>query len=140
MLRSAPTIAELLKELVVIDALETAWLDSNVNDSANRHEEGGWVYVDVSNGAIATRRCPAGGKDGISLKTSFEIPGLVVVATFHTHPNPSAEGWEPGPSLDDTREAFIDGVPCLIRADDGIHSTGPSSRRGGLIGVAGFPR
>jgi hypothetical protein len=31
------------------------------------------------------------------------------------------------------------GVPCIIRAEDGIHTTGPDSRRGGLTGNPGFP-
>jgi hypothetical protein len=68
------------------------------------------------------------------------VPDSVVVATFHTHPNPSAEGWEPGPSAADTQSAWDFGVPCLIRTDNGIYLTGPDSRRGGLIGPPGYPQ
>jgi hypothetical protein len=67
------------------------------------------------------------------------VAGSVVVATFHTHPNPSADGWDPRPSDDDELSANHLGVPCLIRADNGIHTTGPDSRRGGLSGDPGFP-
>ena len=67
------------------------------------------------------------------------VTGSIVVATFHTHPNPSAEGWQPGPSPDDFESAWTLGVPCLIRADDGVHATGPDSRRGGLLGGPGYP-
>jgi hypothetical protein len=35
--------------------------------------------------------------------------------------------------------AWLFGVPCLIRADDGDHTTGPASRRGGLAGGPGYP-
>jgi hypothetical protein len=31
------------------------------------------------------------------------------------------------------------GVPCLIRADGGIYTKGPASRRGGLAGGPSYP-
>jgi hypothetical protein len=67
------------------------------------------------------------------------VEGSVVMATFHTHPNPVAEGWSPGPSEADTQSAWLLGVPCLIRAEDGDYTTGPPSRRGGLRGGSGYP-
>jgi hypothetical protein len=67
------------------------------------------------------------------------MDGYYLVATFHTHPNPSTEGWYPGPSVEDSRSAWFLGVPCIIRADDGVYTTGPNSRRGGLNGDPGFP-
>jgi hypothetical protein len=63
----------------------------------------------------------------------------VVVGKFHTHPNPTLEGWDPGPSIADQRVDALHGVPDLIRADDGVYHSGPDSRRGGLGGNAGFP-
>jgi hypothetical protein len=63
----------------------------------------------------------------------------VVVGKFHTHPNPTAEGWDPGPSPGDQQVDAIHGVPDLIRAEDGIHVSGPDSRRGGLGGGPGYP-
>jgi hypothetical protein len=136
---SAPTAADLLREVVVQQALEQAWTDSLPDDPARRHEEGGWIYLDTATGAIAVRRAPAGGRAALDLSAPPVVPGAVVVATFHTHPNPSAEGWEPGPSAADTQSAWLFGVPCLIRADNGIHTTGPASRRGGSTGGPGFP-
>ncbi len=135
----APTAADLLKETVVQQALEVVWTDSLPADPARRHEEGGWIYMDTTTGSISVRRAPAGAQAILDLSTPPTVPGSVVVATFHTHPNPSAEGWEPGPSAADTRTALLFGVPCLIRADNGVHITGPASRRGGLTGGPGYP-
>jgi proteasome lid subunit RPN8/RPN11 len=67
------------------------------------------------------------------------IPDAVVVGKFHTHPNPSADGWQPGPSPADRRIDALHGVPDLIRADNGMHFSGPDSRRGDLTGGAGYP-
>jgi hypothetical protein len=39
----APTITDLLNELVVQQALEAAWIDSLAGDTLQRHEEGGWI-------------------------------------------------------------------------------------------------
>jgi hypothetical protein len=134
----APTVTDLLNDPSVKQALQQAWLDSLPNDP-QRHEEGGWVFVDTRTGAIEVRRAPAGGQATLDLNAPPVVADSVVVATFHTHPNPSAEGWQPGPSAADAESAWILGVPCVIRADDGIHTTGPDSRRGGLLGGPGFP-
>jgi hypothetical protein len=84
-------------------------------------------------------RAPAGTRARLDLNAPRLVPGAVVVATFHTHPNPISEGWAPGPSTGDTDSAWLLGVPCLIRAEDGIYTTGPESRRGGLKGEPGYP-
>jgi hypothetical protein len=95
--------------------------------------------MDTSIGAIMVWRAPAGTRAVLNLNTPPVVAGAVVVATFHTHPNPSAEGWDPGPGASDTQSAWLLGVPCLIRAEDGIHTTGPTARRGGLAGGPGYP-
>lgn len=135
----APTIAELLNDPVLLQALEQAWTDSQPNDATQRHEEGGWVYMDTRTGITATRRAPAGVQAALDVSEPTFIAGSVVVATFHTHPNPAADGWQTGPSNADTESAWLLGVPCLIRAEDGIYTTGPDSRRGGLVGPPGYP-
>ena len=135
----APTAADLLNELVVQHALAEAWVDSLPHDSHRRHEEGGWIYMHTTTGEIVVRRAEAGAQATLDLSAPPVVQGAAVVATFHTHPNPSADGWEPGPSVADTRSAWFLGVPCLIRADDDIHTTGPPSRRGGLAGGPGYP-
>ena len=135
----APTIADLLKDQLVLKALEDAWSDSQPNDAAHRHEEGGWIFMDLTSGQLLVRRAQAGSKAAIDLNQPPLVPGATVVAKFHTHPNPSAEGWIPGPSAADHKSAALHGVPSFIRADDGIHSTGPDSRRGGLGNGPGYP-
>jgi hypothetical protein len=135
----APTAADLLCETVVQQALEQAWNDSLPEDPDRRHEEGGWIYMEITSAVVVVRRAAAGAQATLDLSAPPAVPGAVVVATFHTHPNPSGEGWEPGPSAADTQSAWLFGVPCLIRADDGVHTTGPASRRGGLTGGPGYP-
>jgi hypothetical protein len=88
----APTVADLLNELAVKQALEQVWLESLPDDSLQRHEEGGWIYMDTVNRSIAVRRAPAGAQAILDLNTPPLVAGAVVVATFHTHPNPTADG------------------------------------------------
>jgi hypothetical protein len=134
-----PTASELLAHPKVIHALEEAWTDSEVDDPVHRHEEGGWIYLDVRTDDIETRRASRGTRSQLSLANPPLVPDHVIVATFHTHPNPAAEGWSTGPSNQDDAAARYNGVPRLIRAEDGDHWTGPASRRGGLAGGPGFP-
>jgi hypothetical protein len=123
----------------VLQALDDAWRDSAVEDPLRRHEEGGWIYMDVSTGHLSVVRAAAGLLDAIDLNSPSELEGSVVVAKFHSHPNPTSEGWYGGPSLADQVIDAQHGVPDLIRADDGTYVSGPTSRRGGLSGKAGFP-
>jgi len=134
-----PTASELLAHPNVVQGLVEAWADSQVNDPANRHEEGGWIYLNLSTGGIVIRRAPTGMRSRLSLANPPLLSDHVIVGTFHTHPNPALEGWVIGPSAQDQRAAGITGVPWLIRAEDGDHSTGPGSRRGGLGGGPGYP-
>src|SRR5438445_8869518 len=76
-MQRAPTTSELLNELRIQQALEHAWLDSQPADPANRHEEGGWIYMDTSTGAITIRRAPAGARAALDLTQhlcSFRAP------------------------------------------------------------------
>jgi hypothetical protein len=135
----APIAAELLANTVVQAAMQQAWIDSQVSDAANRHEEGGWIDLETMTGQISIRRAPSGTQQRLDLGDPPVLPGSVVVGTFHTHPNPTIEGWEPGPSPDDQFWSNVTGVPWLIQADDGTHATGPVNRRGGSSGNPGFP-
>jgi len=136
---SAPTAAQLQNDPGVKKELQDAWNDSDPADPAKRHEEGGWIYMDTTTGAITTQRAPAGAQASLDLSTPPEKEGSVVVGKYHTHPNPTSEGWDPGPSGADTRVDALHGVPDLIVADDGNHTSGPDSRRGGLGGGPGYP-
>lgn len=137
--REAPSADQLRQHPVVQAALEAAWVDSIPDDPLRRHEEGGWVYLDPDTGEVTVVRAPAGRTASIDLNNPPELPGRFLVGKFHTHPNPTAEGWDPGPSAGDVRVDAIHGVPDLIRADDGVHHSGPARRRGGLVGNPGYP-
>jgi hypothetical protein len=136
----APTAKVLLTNEGVRQTLEEAWSNSLSTESDLRHEEGGWIYFNSRTGDILTRRARPGLEASLDLGSPPIVADHFVVATFHTHPNPSAEGWYPGPSLDDTESAWEFGIPCIIRSDDDIYITGPESRRGALKGNPGFPR
>ena len=135
----APTVDELMTDGVVLTALDQAWFDSTPEDPFGRHEEGGWIYFDPSTYSIDVRRASRGNAADLELTNPPVIPGHFLVATYHTHPNPSSEGWDPRPSDSDENSAILLGVPCIIRADDGDYKAGPESRRGGLAGPPGFP-
>jgi len=135
----APTSSELLNHPVVRQALDQAWLDSQTEEPLQRHEEGGWIYMDTQSGQLTIKRSQIFFPAAIDLSSPPIVSGSVVVAKFHTHPQPSAEGWNPGPSPADQTIDARNGVPDLIRAVDGVHVSGPQSRRGGLGGGPGFP-
>jgi hypothetical protein len=130
---------ELLQDPTVHQALEQAWSNSLSNDPIKRHEEGGWIYMDAATGQISVECAPPGLASAINLNNPPTRPGAVIVGKFHTHPNPKAEGWNTGPSQEDLIVDGLHGVPDLIRAEDGVHFSGPESRRGGLAGGPGYP-
>jgi proteasome lid subunit RPN8/RPN11 len=135
----APTASELLNHPTVCLAMDEAWKDSLPLDATRRHEEGGWIYMDTSTGEILVRRAAAGFQAELNLDDPPETQGAVVVGVFHTHPNPTSEGWYGGPSEADRRADERDGIPDLIRADNGTFVSGPDSRRGDLSGGPGYP-
>jgi hypothetical protein len=134
-----PTASELLANSKVVDALDQAWTDSLADQPERRHEEGGWIYMNVSTGETTIRRASPGRQTAIDLSDPPLLDGFVIVGKFHTHPNPTSEGWNPGPSPADISIDARHGVPDLIRADDRIHVSGPERRRGGLAGEPGYP-
>jgi hypothetical protein len=136
----APTAVELLSHAVVQLELELAWVDSLPGNPVLRHEEGGWIYMNVTTGVLTARRATNGGQAFIDLNNPPVLDGCLIVAKFHTHPNPTAEGWEGGPSETDLRTDAFHGVPDLIRADNGVYVSGPDCREGGLVGNPGYPR
>ena len=136
--KQPPTASELLSNVGVAKALNDAWADSQADDAANRHEEGGWIFMKVTTGEFTVARAQRGQQASIDLSRPPHFDG-VLVGKFHTHPNPSSEGWNPGPSAADEVVDERHGVPDLIRADDGVYFSGPESRRGGLGGTPGYP-
>ena len=79
----APSAAELLKSLLVQQALEDAWQRSLPHDPDRRYEEGGWIYADVNTGAItAVSFASPGGQTAVDLGDPPAMAGAAVVATF----------------------------------------------------------
>lgn len=77
---AAPTADELLQNPIVMQALDQAWADSLSHDPDRRHEEGGWIYMDVISGMITVVRAPAG------YKTELELtPPAVVLMSVVDH-------------------------------------------------------
>jgi hypothetical protein len=98
-----------LTDPTIIAEISRAWQESQTDDPAARHEEGGYVVLnpDLSYGVERWRR---GGQFRIvppSLDVNGCYNGRVVVAAFHTHPNPSVDEtgreWEQGPTESDRR-------------------------------------
>ena len=52
----APTITELLSDPTVLKGVEEAWTDSQADDAARRHEEGGWIYLDLTTAQLLVQR------------------------------------------------------------------------------------
>lgn len=134
-----PTATELLNSPLVMQALAQAWIDSQANEPAQRQEAGGWIYTDLSTGDLTVQRAARGLSTAIDLSVPPLVLGLIVVGKFHTHPHPSAEGWDPRPSPNDRRVDDLHGVPDPIQAEDDIHLSGPARRRGGSAGGPGYP-
>lgn len=135
----APTAAELQANPVVQAAFAAAWADSFAGTPALRHEEGGFIYCNPTTGEIVIRRAPPGKRKTLDLSNPPPVSGYYLVATYHTHPNPVADGYDPTPSDDDIREADGSGVPWLVFAEEALYVAGPDRRVGGLNGDPGYP-
>jgi hypothetical protein len=135
----APPATELQANAVVQAAFAAAWADSLADDPALRHEEGGFIYVNATTGDVDVRRAPPGGRDSLDLSSPPRLADCFLAATFHTHPNPTARGWDPTPSSEDYTEAEDSGVPWFVITDSGVYAVGPDRRVGGLAGSPGYP-
>src|SRR5688572_30379006 len=89
--------------------MSRAWHESRADDPLERHEEGGYIVLNAD-GSHAVERWPRGGQSGItppSLNADGRYNGKLVVAAFHTHPNPGVDEagrlWEQEPSRSDRR-------------------------------------
>jgi hypothetical protein len=98
-----------LTDSAVINAMRLAWRDSCADDSADRHEEGGYIVRDAD-GSLGVLRCPRGGRFRITpppLDSAGRYNDMELVAAFHTHPNPTRDEqgrvWSQAPSESDRR-------------------------------------
>jgi proteasome lid subunit RPN8/RPN11 len=132
--RKAPSFDELRKNSSVLTKLTEAWnaSDVGINDGVRQaHEEGGWIFMDLMDGSLHFERATPQYTDAIKLEPAPQVPGGILVACFHTHPNPG----NPKPSKDDLREDKRRGVPNLVVAIKGkdltkyeIYLSGPAVR------------
>jgi len=86
----------------VRDELRNAWKESS-SGTPNAHEEGGFVVQDEQ-GRLVVKRWPQGSRKEIVVPPHADgrFDGRLILATFHTHPNPGPE-FQQEPSLTDVR-------------------------------------
>jgi hypothetical protein len=84
------------------DSLRQAWEDSQPN-TGNVHEEGGFI-LRAADGSLQVERWPRGVQNRIIVpdRLGGKRGGLIIVATFHTHPNRDPS-YQQEPSLTDIR-------------------------------------
>lgn len=100
-------MVDILNDSRIREYLRQSWDNSEVGTD-NAHEEGGFV-LRAEDGALAVERWPRG------LRNEMEVPehpggrrnGLLIIASFHTHPNPGPE-YQQEPSLTDIRAVRSD--------------------------------
>lgn len=92
----------ILDDEFIRTSFRTAWISSE-SDSANAHEEGGFV-VRQADGTLFVIGWPHGLQNEIFVPphSGGRRATMPIVATFHTHPN-SGPGFSQEPSLTDIR-------------------------------------
>ena len=100
---------DLLKDQTITREFAAAWADSRSSHPSHRHEEGGYI-VQNPDGTRAVIRWPQGEQFRIApppLDENNWYNKQVVIAAFHTHPNPSIDElgrqWQQEPSSADRR-------------------------------------
>jgi hypothetical protein len=83
-------------------ALRAAW-EQSLPGTATAHEEGGFV-LQQDDGQLRIEPWPRGRLNEIEVPAHVggRRNGLIIIATFHTHPNPGAD-FQQEPSLTDIR-------------------------------------
>lgn len=100
---------DLLGDPTIVAAISRAWQDSKPDDLQARHEEGGYIVLNADLN-YAVERWPHGERSRIvppPLDADNRYNGSMVVAAFHTHPNPPIDEmgreWKQDPSESDRR-------------------------------------
>lgn len=128
-------IYEILYDIEVQNALDSAWMDSQ-EGTANEHEEGGWivhVYEQTESNPCKNYRTEiirwqSGNLSAISSGNKPTIENGRVVADFHTHPGPintdtSNDQFENQvPSLNDLSMSKTNKIPGIIRYGAGLNT------------------
>jgi hypothetical protein len=165
--RTAPSGADMIADSQVRAALIVAWNASSpavtiwpTHDPAHpghacnpppgppppapaAHEEGGFIYLDLITGDLATRAVAPGGQAVLPLNNPPLVANSIVVGGYHTHPNVGACWGAPFFSGPDQNWVAANGVPLLMRgafpgvANTSDHAHGSSRRH--LAGNRGLP-
>lgn len=117
----------LLRDPAVISGIRQAWEDSRAEDAAQRHEEGG--YIVRLGMLLKIQRWPRGQRGRIAppaLDDRNCYNGGVVIAAFHTHPNPPIDEndaeWEQEPSASDRRWHARRKFPGYVVCRDAVYA------------------
>lgn len=117
------TIQQIAADPKVAPEIEAAWAASNADNATTRHEEGGWIYEDMS-GNLSVHRWPSGERDSITPDPPTPPEGGRLVGEFHTHPNPPVDEnnkkWEQGPSETDKNTKPPGTTGSIIRNGGGL--------------------
>jgi hypothetical protein len=107
MARVLENVLDPLKNPAILAEMNRAWRESQADDPMHRHEEGGYIVLNADS-SHGIERWTRGGQSQImppALDANNCYNGKVVVAAFHTHPNPArdetGQEWEQGPSESD---------------------------------------
>jgi len=122
---------ECTRNKVIFAAIEEAWADSNYASlPVIRHEHGGWIYQANKKGddTIKVLSAPTGKYRTIDLRNPPQMVGFSVIANYHTHPNPSFEGFRARESDADLGLQIKYNVPGLLRSEEGMSWYGPIRR------------
>ena len=123
-------VLEILNSAIMMQAFELAWQESNPNApsvkagdlGSKKVEQGGWV-IKTKNGFRLKRWKP--GTRSVS-RPGFWKP-FRTAASFHTHPNTSAESYSQDPSPSDIKFANRTNVPLIIRGHNGYRYIFPEN-------------
>ena len=126
--RPLPPLQTVVADPTVSAAIDSAWNASNPNGpAADRHEHGFWILRDNRRGTYIISNFPTGSGAQITPGATPVSSNQSVVGFFHTHPNPTNEGYILGPSPADVNFARTRNVPGVLRANDGLHFFGPTN-------------
>lgn len=132
-----PDVGRMLADTGLRGALEQLWRKSRPNAAevgknqpgSKKVEWGCWIILNAKTGRYRIEERGPGTRDEVDMGSAPAVkPPECIMATFHTHPNTRAEGYEPDASVTDVvyynRHRFPDGrrVPMIIRSHEGYHS------------------
>jgi hypothetical protein len=89
----APSATDLMQHPAVQAAFAAAWADSLPDDPAQRHEEGGYIYVNATTGDVLIRRAAPGQRRELNLSHPPELQDCFLVGRDLPHAPESDCDW-----------------------------------------------